>query len=210
MNQAVTAAIRVAVLQQQRLLADALGHALRSAGLEVVVVTSLWADLLDSPALPVDVAILDLHLGDGVPGSTRVLDLAQRGTACIVLDRHSDTAAAAAAVRAGARAVVTTSDPLDELVTTIRAVAAGERRVPPSVAPASVDPRLGRQEERALVLYASGRSIREVAADMRTTEQTIKSYLKRGRRKYRTVGIDIGTRVLLRSHAMREGWLTTG
>ena len=59
------------------------------------------------------------------------------------------------------------------------------------------------------MLYASGRSIREVAAEMGTTEETIKSYIKRARRKYRTAGIDLGTRVLLRRHGARAGWIPT-
>ena len=44
---------------------------------------------------------------------------------------------------------------------------------------------------------------------METTEETVKSYIKRARRKYREVGIDIGTRILLRRHGLREGWLTS-
>jgi len=57
------------------------------------------------------------------------------------------------------------------------------------------------------VLYATGRSIREVAEKMGTTEETIKSYIKRARRKYRDIGLDLGTRLLLRRHAAREGWI---
>jgi two-component system, NarL family, uhpT operon response regulator UhpA len=35
----------------------------------------------------------------------------------------------------------------------------------------------------------------------------VKSYIKRGRRKYRRVGVDLGTKLLLRRHAIREGWI---
>ena len=42
---------------------------------------------------------------------------------------------------------------------------------------------------------------------MATTDQTAKSYIKRGRRKYRLAGVDLGTKVLLRRHAIREGWI---
>jgi DNA-binding CsgD family transcriptional regulator len=72
---------------------------------------------------------------------------------------------------------------------------------------ATPDAGLGRQEQRALVLYAGGRTIKEVAVEMSTTEETVKSYIKRGRRKYRHVGVDVGTRVLLRRHGIREGWI---
>ena len=66
---------------------------------------------------------------------------------------------------------------------------------------------LGAQELRAMTLYASGHSIRLVAQAMGTTDETVKSYLKRGRRKYRDAGVDLGSRLLLRQHAIREGWL---
>jgi DNA-binding NarL/FixJ family response regulator len=69
------------------------------------------------------------------------------------------------------------------------------------------DPTLGRQELTALQLYAQGRSVHEVAVQMATTDQTAKSYIKRGRRKYRLAGVDLGTKVLLRRHAIREGWI---
>ena len=68
------------------------------------------------------------------------------------------------------------------------------------------DAGLGRQEERALVLYSEGRSLREVADVMDTTEETVKSYIKRARRKYRDLGIDIGTRHQLRHYARAQGW----
>src|SRR5690606_10644021 len=72
----------------------------------------------------------------------------------------------------------------------------------------AVGPKLGNRERRALVLYAAGHPIKEVAATMGTTEDTVKSYVKRGRRKYRAAGIDIGTRALLRRRAVVEGWLS--
>ncbi len=72
---------------------------------------------------------------------------------------------------------------------------------------AEEDPRLGQQEQRALVLYAGGRSIRDVAEAMSTTEETVKSYIKRGRRKYLHAGTDLGTKLLLRRHAIRHGWI---
>ena len=57
------------------------------------------------------------------------------------------------------------------------------------------------------ILYARGLSIKAVASEMEMTEETVKSYIKRARRKYRDVGTDIGTKILLRRHVIREGWL---
>lgn len=199
--------IRVAVLNQHRLTGEAIGVALQDAGQAVELVTTDWWQVLGHPAMPVDVAVLDLHVEDGVLCATRVLDLSRLGVASVIVGATGDSAALAAAVQAGALGFVATSDPLADLVEAVRAAAAGMRRLDLPPVPVTVDAGLGRQEERALVLYAGGRSIREVAIDMQTTEETIKSYLKRGRRKYRQAGVDIGTRVLLRAHAAREGWV---
>jgi two-component system uhpT operon response regulator UhpA len=100
-----------------------------------------------------------------------------------------------------------------ELATAIYAAAGSTQHLSAPLAAAiagfaaTPDPGLGRQEQRALVLYASGRSIKEVAAEMGTTEETVKSYIKRARRKFREVGVDVGTRILLRRYGIQEGWL---
>src|SRR5690606_25680353 len=99
----------------------------------------------------------------------------------------------------------------EELVSAVRAASRGELylsdlyTVPENtvVAELSVGPR----EQRALALYASGRTIRDVAAALNTTEETAKSYVKRARSKYRRAGIELGTKVALRRYAALEGWI---
>jgi DNA-binding NarL/FixJ family response regulator len=203
--------IRVAVLDEHRLVGEALSVALQNHRMNVVLAASSWEELSSLPD-PVHVAVIALHLDDGVLIRTKTHVLANRGTATVVVSARSDVSAMALALRAGALAFVAKTDSLDDLVAAIHAAASGGTHLPPGGASAiaeaelAPDPGLGRQEERALVLYARGRSIREVAADMNTTEETIKSYIKRGRRKFRDVGVDIGTRILLRRHAVKEGW----
>ena len=110
--------------------------------------------------------------------------------------------------------IIPKTESAGELARAIRAAARSRQHLSAPLAEAiagfaaSPDPGLGRQEQRALVLYASGRSIKEVAAEMKTTEETVKSYIKRGRRKFREIGVDVGTRILLRRYGLREGWLT--
>jgi DNA-binding NarL/FixJ family response regulator len=207
-------AVRVAILDDHRLVADGLASVLREAGLDVVISASNWAELISSSRLPVDVTVMDLHLGDGILIETKVRALNTMGTATVVISRHADRPSIASVMRAGALAFVAKADPVEDLVMAIRTAATGKTYLAPHRAPALSQPApstradLGPREERALVLYAGGRSIREVAADMQTTEETVKSYIKRGRRKYRDAGIDLGTRILLRSFAVREGWLS--
>jgi DNA-binding NarL/FixJ family response regulator len=130
------------------------------------------------------------------------------------MSRHADPSSIHSAIRAGALAFVPKTEAADELVRAIKSAAAGLRYENEQLTAALAevdsvaDPGLGRQELRAIRLYASGRSIREVARDMGTTEETVKSYIKRARRKYRDIGVDLGTKILLRRHGVREGWLT--
>lgn len=209
--------IRVAIVDDHRLVLDGLTARLHdpAAGIEIVVAETTWAGLISNSAFPVDVVVLDLHLEDGIPVGTKLRALGTIGTAAVVISRHADAASVTAAMRAGAMGFVPKTDSASELLTAIRAAADSTQHLSAPIAEAvgeytvGPEPSLGRQEHKALVLYATGRSVREVAQEMDTTEETVKSYIKRARRKYREVGIDIGTRILLRRHGLREGWLTT-
>lgn len=207
-------ALRIAVLDDHRLVAEGLATLLENAGHDVVLVASTWSELLASPAMPADVVVMDLHLEDGILIATKVRALSTMGSATIVISRHADASSISSVMRAGAQAFVSKADPSTDLLAAVDAAAAGFQHLAPhharavEHAVANPVPALGRQEERALVLYAGGRSIREVAGDMKTTEETIKSYIKRARRKYREAGIDIGTRILLRRYATSQGWFS--
>ncbi len=207
--------IRVAVVDDHRMVIDGIAAHLdaRRLGIHVVIAESTWLGLLSHQEFPVDVAVLDLTLDDSIPIATKVRALNAAGTRTIVMSRHADPSSIQGAIKAGALGFVPKTDSADELVNAIRSAAQG-RHYDNAVTVNALsqvesvgDPGLGRQEQRALALYASGRAIREVASEMGTTEETVKSYIKRGRRKYREIGVDLGTKILLRRHGIREGWL---
>lgn len=208
--------VRVAIVDDHRLVLDGLEARLGAprTGLQVVAAVEGWGQLLAHPAFPVDVVILDLNLEDNIPVSTKLRVLTAAGSTTVVISRHADSGSIYGAIQAGAAAFVGKTESADALIATVHAAAEGRAEYSDAVRRAlddfesSGEPNLGKQEHRALVLYASGRSIKEVAAEMTTTEETIKSYIKRARRKYRTIGVDLGTKVLLRRHAIREGWIT--
>lgn len=194
------------MLLRNRLGAEALSSALHGAGFTVVLATSDWKTLAAS-SIPVDIAVVDQNVGDGVMLSTRIRDLNDRGTGTVVIGPATSTTQKDAMLHAGALAFVGHTESLDDLAHSVMVVATEPHTNRPEDSTAPVNPPLGRREERALVLYASGRTMREVADDMETTEETVKSYIKRARRKYRDVGINVGTRMLLRGHANAHGWL---
>lgn len=207
--------IRVALVDDHRLFLDGLATRLSepTTGLSIVVAETTWAGLVGHPEFPVDVVVLDLHLEDNIPIGTKLRALAPTGCAAVVMSRHTDQASVTAALTAGALGFIAKTDTADDLIDAIRAAATSTQHLSTQLAESVADylpgpdAGLSQRELNAMVLYAGGRSIREVAAAMRTTDETVKSYIKRGRRKFKDVGIDVGTRILLRRHAVREGWI---
>jgi DNA-binding NarL/FixJ family response regulator len=212
-----SAKIRVAVVDDHRLVLDGIVAHLAGSqpDIEVVASEASWAGLLAHSAFPADVVVLDLNLDDHIPVGTKIRALTAAGSRTIVISRHADTPTIYSAVQAGALAFVPKTETADELVAAIRSAAAGRQHQNAPLRNAmtgttrDVLPGLGKREQRALVLYASGRTIREVAEAMETTDETVKSYIKRARRKYRDVGTDLGSKIKLRDHGIRSGWVST-
>ncbi len=204
--------IRVAILDAHVLVAEGLGALLERAHLSVVATVGDWDSLLGHPAMPADVVVLDAGLHDGILVGTKVRELTALGVSTVVISRRTDAASVATAMRSGARGFVGTKDSPGDFVAAIRTAARGGQHLADHRADAvrgartGPDAGLGRQEERALVLYSAGRSVRDVANLMDTTEETVKSYIKRARRKFRELGIDLGTRDRLREFAANQGW----
>ncbi|MFD1721714.1 response regulator [Amnibacterium endophyticum] len=212
--QATRPRVRVALIDEHRLLVEGLAARLSSgrARIEVVAALTGWP-ALDDLTEQVDVVVVEVGLEDGLPFEAKMQELTRLGLPAVALGRTPDPAVITAALAAGAVDFVAKSDSADELVAAVHAAAAGRPHRSPTVQAAldswanRSDPNLGRQELLALQLYAQGRSVHEVAEHMATTDQTAKSYIKRGRRKYRLAGVDLGTKLLLRRHAIREGWI---
>jgi two-component system uhpT operon response regulator UhpA len=214
-NEPARQPIRVAVVDDHTLVLEGIAARLaHHSGIRVVASESTWMALLGHPEFPVDVVVLDLHLKDQISISSKIRALAAAGSHAIVMSQHADATSISTAIGYGARGFVPKSESADELVRAIECAADGRQYANRlttdalAIAGRISIPRLGNQERRALVLYAAGRPVKEVAVAMGTTEDTVKSYIKRGRRKYRAAGIDIGTRVLLRRQATVEGWLS--
>ncbi|CAQ02155.1 response regulator [Clavibacter sepedonicus] len=209
--------VRVALVDDHVLLLDGLSARLSRprTGVEVVATSPTWSGLVRDDRFPdaFDVVVLDLALRDEVPVAQKIRTLAGAGLTSVLLSTHADPSTIHGAMRAGASAVVPKAESSEELIASIHAAADGTPRQSALVQQAmqdfhaEEDPRLGQQEQRALVLYAGGRSVRDVAEAMSTTEETVKSYIKRGRRKYLHAGTDLGTKLLLRRHAIRHGWI---
>jgi len=209
-------ATRVAIVDDHRMVVDGLMAHVRArrVDIDIVIHETTWLGLLTHADFPVDVVVLDLNLSDGIPIGAKVRALSAAGAATVVISRHADAGSISSSLTAGALAFVPKTDSADELISAVRAVAVGHRYLSRLTSATldgqrlSRDPGLGQQEQRAIMLYAAGRSIKEVAEHMGTTEETVKSYIKRARRKYLQIDVDVGTKILLRRRGIQEGWLT--
>lgn len=137
-----------------------------------------------------DVAVLDVQLGDG-SGIDVCREIRSRhpGVACLMLTSFTDDEALIDSVVAGAAGYVLKQVRGNELLTSIRTVAAGGTLVAPDVTARVLDrlrareqtddpqARLTRREHDILRLLADGLTNREIAAELFLAEKTIKNNL---------------------------------
>ncbi len=146
------------------------------------------AETVDVDAI--DVAVLDVRLPDG-SGVDLCRSLRDRriDLACLMLTSFADNEAMSASVLAGAKGYVLKNVRGDDLVDSIRRVAAGEmllsadqierarerlrRQITEDIRLES----LSHQERRILELLSEGLSTREIAAEMFLAEKTVKNYV---------------------------------
>jgi DNA-binding NarL/FixJ family response regulator len=120
--------LRILVVDDHQLLANAVILGLRSQGYEVAEaadpsVAALVSDVRrNRPAL----VLLDLDLGDGLDGVHRIGPLREAGATVIVVSGCTDRRVMADALAAGAVGWITKSEPFDELVAAVARVANGQ------------------------------------------------------------------------------------
>ncbi len=142
------------------------------------------------PAVNPDVAVLDVQLGDGTGIEVcRDLRSSHPEVRCLMLTSFADDEALLDSVVAGAAGYVLKQIRGNDLVASIRKVAAGESLLDASVLDAAADrlrrapdedPRLASlspQERRILEGLADGRTNREIAEDLHLAEKTVKNYV---------------------------------
>lgn len=130
-----------------------------------------------------DVTLMDVQMPElnGIGAISSII--AEFPQACIaVLTTYRGDARALQAIKAGARGYLLKSTLRRELIDTIRALAAGERRFPPEIAAelaAHMDQdRLTGRELDVLRHVADGRSNKEIAVGLAIGEDTVKGHLR--------------------------------
>ena len=138
-----------------------------------------------------DVAILDIAMpGRGGLDILRDLRAARPDMKVIVLSMYSEEQYAVRILRDGASAYLTKTSAPDELVLAIETVAAGRRYITPSIADrlagyiedSTTRPAhelLSDREMQVLVLIGSGKTVREIAEELKLSVKTVSTYRSR-------------------------------
>ncbi len=184
--------IRVFLLDDHEIVRRGIKELLESQGDIVVVGESGLADEATRriPALRPDVAILDGRLPDG-SGIDVCREIRSRdpSIAALILTSYDDDEALFSAIMAGASGYILKQVRGNDLVDTVRRVAAGQSMLDPQVTAQvlerlrsgpQVDPvmaSLTAQEQRILELISEGMTNRQIAEAMFLAEKTIKNYV---------------------------------
>jgi len=206
--------IKIAIVDDHRMLLGALTEWIRSAAddIEMVAAVATWPELLTHEAFPVDVVLLDLDLKDNIPVSIKLQALKAAGVPTMLMSAYSDPNVVREALAAGAAGYLVKSENADMIVEAIRAAVRGDSFISEELDVALSQsttgaPKLSAQERRVMALYGAGEPVKAVAFKLGISDETAKSYLKRIREKYRVAGYDVGTKVALRKRAIQDGIL---
>ncbi|MGH3264639.1 MAG: response regulator [Trebonia sp.] len=148
--------------------------------------------------LAIDVVLMDLRFGAGMPGTeaTAAITARQGGPRVLVLTTYDTDADILAAIDAGATGYLLKDAPPDELAAAVRAAAAGRAALAPRVAGRLMDrmrtpdAALSRRETEVMELVAEGLSNAEIARQLFLTQATVKSHLVH---VYTKLGVDSRT-----------------
>lgn len=143
-----------------------------------------------------------------------VRQLVSSGYQVVVFSALASPHLARQMVQAGVHGLIGKRDSEASILIALRSILAGQRWVSPDLAVVIAQdtkrPNLSDQEERALVLYASGVSIEDVAASLRVKPNTVRKYLQRVRNKYAAVERPLTSRLAWNRTATEDGYLPIG
>ncbi|SFR67857.1 DNA-binding response regulator, NarL/FixJ family, contains REC and HTH domains [Microbacterium azadirachtae] len=205
----------VALIDDHESVRLGLAAALERADFDVVFSGAGVAEYLDARgralALPADVVLLDLTLGDGTTVTENVARLVADGSSVVIHSVADRPVAVREALAAGAAGVISKSSPLDDVIAAARTVARGEALNNVEWAnavdgdTAFADAQLSTREREVLRLYATGLPLKVVAERLGVAYSTAKENITRIRVKYVEVGRPAPTKVDLLRRAMEDG-----
>ena len=212
----MTDPIRIVVADDHPIVrAGIVGLLEQAPGIEVVGEAADGAEAVElAVSEQPDLVLMDLRM-PGVDGASATASIvaAGHGTRVLVLTTYETDDHILAAIEAGASGYLLKAAPQAEILAGIRAVAAGETVLAPSIAAKLVSrvradaasvapPALSPREHEVLALVAEGRSNPEIARALYIGEATVKTHLLHA---FEKLGVNDRTRAVTR--AMELGLL---
>jgi DNA-binding NarL/FixJ family response regulator len=159
--------------------------------------------------------VLDLCVDRGPSVDPRAIAaLVESGIRILVLSALASVTLVQAAVRAGVSGILAKQDSEDDILDAVRTVLHNGQWMTPELASIIAGdvtrPRLSGQEERALILYASGLTLQAVATALGVKRDTAKQYLDRAKSKYTAAGRPVHTKADMVRVAINDGYLQSG
>lgn len=157
-----------------------------------------------------DLAIVDLHLGDGRPPGEIVALFSANRVPVLVISALNNFESVKSAFSMGAIGFVSKDSRTEELGRAIKSVLRGDEWISPTLSSAlsakqSATDQLSAQEKKAIILYASGLKLELVARRMNVAPSTVKQYIDRAKAKFQTTGIDVRTKTQMYKVLRDEG-----
>jgi DNA-binding NarL/FixJ family response regulator len=165
---------RIAIVDDHPVVREGLAAALKS--FEIAGAFGSAEELL-AARVDAEVVLLDLEL----PGMSGIEAIPKIAARVLVLTAYANDEQIDAVLRAGAGGYLLKGASVDEIERAIRVVARGETYLDPRVAARVVAlsraPRLSAREREVLRLVAAGRSNKEIGAELKVTERTVKFHV---------------------------------
>jgi len=170
-----------------------------------------WVRTTDRLSRP-HLVVLDLHVDRGVSADpATVAALVNSGIRVLVLSALTSVPLVRSVLRAGVSGIVGKRDSEQDILDAIWTVLNKGHWMTPELAAAIAGdpnrPQLSPQEERTLVLYASGLTLDAVAAALNVKRDTAKQYLERVKAKYAAADRPVRTKVEISQVARADGYL---
>lgn len=177
--------IRVLLVDDHPLLLDVTRRSLDAEqGIRVVAMAGSAAQAREVLAsTPADVLVLDISLPDG--SGLRLISevlLHHPEVNVMVLTMHADPSICRAALDRGALGFLTKGCSPEQLTSSVRAVAAGERVVPPELVTTrrrSGETDLSEREVQVMLRLVEGRRLMDIGAELGLSEKTVSTYRTR-------------------------------
>lgn len=189
------------------------------ASLTLELATSGWPELeqrLISGDVQADLALVDLHRGDGTEPEAAVAGLVAHGIRVVVLTSELRPVPIRRAVEAGALGLALKSDPVEQIIDVVRGAVRGQFHCSSDLAfvlisDPQIQAKLAPREIEALSLLADGWPRKNVGAQMNPpcSTSTVITYINRAVERYRDLGREVGTSADAVREATADGFLDT-